>query len=193
MLAILGLRMTPEEREILTIFIESVDDLYSSSFLKYAEVNGLSTIFSLQNGLFSIERKGPDLESVKAFILTVRFFCQDNERTSLKNMDRMIVGMNVPKHLKDDFSNTREKLNTYLDELPEINYDNGATTVSRRCIFETFLYGKFAHANPEKRKMLLNWQKESNFQGRKAQFDNILLQFVVSLKKLSSICKKIVN
>lgn len=186
--------MTNEERDILNIFIDSVDELLQSNFLNQVVENGIVTNYTWnQDGFLSIQRGGPELEAVKAFILTIRFFCQNNERTSLSNMDNMISQMNIPQDLKDDFANSRQAFNTYLDSLPSIQFEESGNPINRRQIFETFLYGKFAHANRTKRNLLLTWQQRPDFEDRRAIFDRILLQFVLFLKDLSTVCKEILN
>jgi hypothetical protein len=186
--------MTDEEGDILNIFIESVDELLNSTFLNQVVNLGIITNFTWnQNGFLQSDRVGPELEAVKAFILTIRFFCQDNEKTSLRNMDSMIAAMQVPQNLKDDFTNIRAQLNAYLDSLPEIAFEEGGAPLNRRNIFDTFLYGKFAHANRAKRNLLRTWQQRADFEDRRAIFDRILLEFVLLLNRLSSVCKNILN
>ncbi len=186
--------MTNEERDILNIFIDSVDELLQSNFLNQVVENGIVTNYTWnQDGFLSIQRGGPELEAVKAFILTIRFFCQNNERTSVGNMDNMIAEMDVHQNIKDAFTNTRQELNNYLNSLPIIQFEEGSEPINRRQIFETFLYGKFAHADRTKRNLLLIWQQRADFEDRRAIFDRILLQFVLFLKNLSEVCRNILN
>ena len=47
-----------------------------------------------------MEKGAPQREVVKAFVLPLRFFCQDNEETSLHNMSDRVLNMNVDQQLK---------------------------------------------------------------------------------------------
>ena len=107
--------MNDDERDILELFIESADELIDSAFLAKVIEGGITVGFNWsEDGLIQIDRHGPDNEAVKAFILTARFFCQNNERTSLDNMDTMIQNMTIHHDLKANFSELRQKLNHYL-------------------------------------------------------------------------------
>jgi len=139
--------------EILELFIESVDELLQSDFLLEVKAAGIATQFnwSKTTGFLS-ERTGPRREAVKAFLLTLRFFRQRNEETSLCNMEERIDSLAIDAALKERFRTSRHEFNTYLDRAPSVGFPVGIGADSRRDVFETFLYGLFAHANPAKRR-----------------------------------------
>jgi hypothetical protein len=103
------------------------------------------------------ERRGPSQEAIDAFVLTFRFFIQDNERSSFRNIAAVYDTSNIENELKDRFESAREAVNKLLDSpnVLNINY-NGVILVNRE-IMEVFIYGGLAHANNEKYKRYKEW------------------------------------
>jgi hypothetical protein len=181
-----------EEIESLQIFVESAIELEASSFLAQAK-DGISTSMrQLGNRAVLLERCGPEHEVVKALLLTVRFFCQDNE-TSIKKTADLVKGLAVSVALKDEFAAVREHPNKILDAASPIKFQTSVGAETNREIFETFLYGCFAHANREKRRRVKSWEEWPYFNELRAQFDVILVEFVSAVVKLKSVCVKILT
>lgn len=175
--------------EVLEIFIESVNELLDSDFLAQAAVGGISTqmTWSQASG-FLQERTGPKRDSVKAFLLTLRFFRQNNEPTSLCKMEDRIDGLEVDSSLKEQFRTSRKNFNSYLDKPPSVSFPHGIGANSRRQIFDAFLYGVFAHANPKLRRRVKAWECEPYFDDVRAQFDLILLEFLKVVAAMKNTC-----
>lgn len=141
------------DSELLEVFIESVEELLQSDFLSQIRTSGTATNFSWSNTTgFLGERTGPRKDAVKAFLLTLRFFMQNNEPTSLRRMEERINGLEIDPELKSRFRESRHKFNSYLDSAPSVRFPQGSGADSRRGILESLLYGLFAHANTEKRR-----------------------------------------
>ncbi len=178
------------DREVLEIFIESVDEMLQSDFLSEAKATGIATQFnwSKETGFLG-ERTGPQRDAVKAFLLTLRFFRQNNEATSLCNMEQRIASLEIDAELKEQFRKSRYEFNSYLDRVPSVGFPKGIGADSRRDVFETFLYGLFAHANPEKRRRVLQWEHKPFFDDIRAQFDLILLEWLKALSAMAQVCR----
>ena len=124
--------------------------------------------------------EGPDYESIAACVLTIRFFIQDNEAVSFRNMKAVYDELATSQENKNDFNQIRDKLNNYLDsdspfvkpatnanpewilasdmnetftELFNVSLDSG-NKLTKREILEWFLYGEYAHANKDKKEKL---------------------------------------
>ncbi len=142
--------------DALKLFNEKSEKLKRCSFtcLAFEHESGVS--FSAKIGeAIKIERKGPDEEAIDAFILTFRFFIQDNEKTSFRNLDKIYNELSIPQLQKDLFSNARKELNTYLDSPSLFNINN--ETLSNRHILEVFIYGGLSHASEIKKKIFDFW------------------------------------
>jgi hypothetical protein len=122
--------------EVLEIFAESVDELLASQFLAQAKGGGVSTAlsWSLSGGLVA-QRAGPEREAVKAFLLTLRFFCQNTEPTSLCKMEDRISELSINAEVKEDFRKSRANFNSYLDGPPSVGFPAGSGADTRRDIF----------------------------------------------------------
>lgn len=184
--------MTIEEQiETLDVFIESVDELAKSSFFKQATDNGISTAISLSDGrILALNRVGPHHEAVKALLLTIRFFCQDNE-TSIGNVAAMVQSLPIAEELKSQFAESRDNFNAFLDRPTTITFPNGTGADTNRAIFVTFLYGTFAHAHRERRRRVKTWEQQPYFDDLRATFDRILFEFVNAVCVMSKTCIQI--
>lgn len=178
------------DQEVLQIFIESVDELIDSEFLSQVKTQSISTQLNWsQNGGLLSERTGPKRDAVKAFLLTLRFFRQNNEPTSLCNMEERIEGLNLNAELKERFRTSRHNFNSYLDKRPSINFSPEIGADTNRKILDTFLYGIFAHANPKHRRQAKQWEGAPYYEDIRAQFDLILIEFLKALAAMANVCR----
>jgi hypothetical protein len=182
------------DHEVLEIFSDTVDELLASRFLSQAKNDGVSTTLNWsQSGSLVAHRSGPEHEAVKAFLLTLRFFCQNNEPTSLCNMEERISGLSIDAQVKQNFRKSRENFNSSLDGPPSVLFPAGSGADTRRDIFWSFLYGVFAHANPKYRSQVKVWEGQQFYLDIQAQFDLILLDYLRVLITLANICRKVLE
>ena len=186
--------MPLSNREVLEVFVESVDDLLESKYLQQAKAGGVGSSVSITRGIgFVMGRSGPDRDSVKAVLLTIRFFCQNNERISLENMDTLIQSLLVAQDLKDRFTKSRAEFNLHLRSAPVVGYPAGIGADTNGDIFDTFLYGTFAHANPDKRRTVKAWEQQPYYNDLRSQFDLTLLSFISCVVVMGKIVKEILD
>jgi len=180
-----------EDRARLKQFISMATEVYESRYAQEVQQPiSVRVDFNVKEGFATSERTGPDEESVKAAILSLRFFCQDNEQISLHNMTRFVAQLPVSQTLKDEFSMIRDEFNSYLDRKhgpPQFRL--GDHTFTNKEIFEAFMYGKYAHLTQHE--TVDGWEKLIMFNGMRAGFDHILRQFVQTLVWLMGVSEKI--
>ncbi|MBI4307151.1 MAG: hypothetical protein HY678_12610 [Chloroflexi bacterium] len=141
----------------LGLFNEKANKLEELSFTK--KISGSGVTISGQLGQATVvERHGPDEESIDAFVLTMRFFVQDNETTSLRNMADIYSKIPIDKVLVGKFNAARAKTNAALDNRTPISLNDEVLTY--RVVFDVFLYGGLAHANPEKKRTYDAWARD---------------------------------
>jgi hypothetical protein len=129
-----------------------------------------------RGGPLRIETLLPNQHEVDEFILTFRFFIQDNEKCSLRNMRNLYEKLPVSQQLKDDFINLTTQLNAFLDSEPkQLKFNISKDALTNRRTMEVFVYGDIAHANPEKEKMFSQWKQDQVvFPLLEFQFNSIL-------------------
>jgi hypothetical protein len=174
--------------EVLEIFIETVDELQASEFAKQVK-KGVRVGLVAGNGVIISKCAGPEREAVKAFLLTLRFFRQNNDVTSLSNMADRVNSLNVCQDLKDEFSKSRANFNSFLDAPLNVPVQ-GVGADTKRDVFEAFLYGIYAHANPEKRRKVKGWEKMPFYGDLEAQFYVIAAHFMAAGTAMAETCKK---
>lgn len=144
--------------DALRLFNEKADKLSQLGFTRRMLGNNIQVEISGERGKpIEIIRNGPNQEEIDAFVLTFRFFYQDNERSSLRNLAEIYNGLSVSDELKHEFVEARKAINEFLDNPPPITIKFLGEKLTRRKILEVFIYGGLAHANPEKKIIYDKW------------------------------------
>ncbi len=173
------------DRELLQRFCAKVQELEDMRFLRQARSTGIK--FRMEwdrGGPMTQTRHGPDEESVKAFLLTLRFFLQDNEPTSIRKIAKLVQISGVRQDLKDRFEDERNALNRHLDSSGNVNVVASGHTYTRRDVLYTFLYGLYAHHNEQYALRLKLWRSSGVEMPLRTIFDNVVLNVLVSLHNL---------
>jgi len=178
--------------EALKLFNEKAQELLSSNFVKkmFEEPSGvnLSWNWETEEEKTNFERKGPNKEDIKAFLLDYRFFIQDNERSSFRNLKELYSSNLLNIKFESRFDSARDAFNDYLDSpsnFLSITYNN--EVLIRRKIIDTFIYGGFAHANESKEQLFKEWQNIPFF------FPLVESEFVYFLAKILDVITFIRN
>lgn len=142
--------------EALKLFNEKAKKLERLSFTKkiLTQPSGVKIDFKKETGV-KVKRRGPEENSIDAFVLTLRFFVQDNEICSFRNMAKIYEGLPISTDKKKSFNKIRNFVNTFLNK--DSPFVFGKRKLKNRQIFETFMYGGLAHANKEKKKEHEKW------------------------------------
>lgn len=146
----------------LEFFNEKVYELLELSFVKetlYPNVGFTLKGKRREDGKFDIETegRGPSDEAIKAFVLTFRFFIQNNEEISLQNIASLYQKSNIDPVQIDYLNNVIDAINRMLDSANFINISINGETPTNRKIMEVFVYGALAHANPKKYRIYKEW------------------------------------
>lgn len=150
--------------EILNLFNEKTDDLKRSRYLKSVIENntGFSLVFE-NKGSTTVTVRSPDDDAIKAFVLTFRFFIQDNERCSIRNIAKIYDGLDIPEEMKSDFKSNRDGINTFLENHSMLKLNNENVSLGK--ILDVFFYGGLAHANEGKKKLYDSWMRDIIIKG----------------------------
>ena len=126
-------------------FNQKVDRLKERGFAE--ESRGAGAIVEWRKGLgwdgFHI---GPSEKTVEATVLTLRFFIQNNESTSLSNMAKLYSNPNIEPRLSTQFSEIRDQVSTCLDTPSNLSISEEGPMTHLE-ILNLFIYGNLAHAN----------------------------------------------
>jgi hypothetical protein len=144
-------------RETLEAFVAKAHKLVNSRFRALVE-EGLEITLSFKRGQggMRIEYKGPDTESIEAFILTFRFFIQQKERISIRSLMQICDDPDISDVWKDKFQQIRTALNAFLDETPPAP----EKIPTNRGIMDVFIYGHLAHEEQEKKRQYDEWRAQ---------------------------------
>jgi hypothetical protein len=140
----------------LELFNEKAQKLMNSSFVQALQSPDAVVKISgkrLEDGQFSVmsERGGPKGESIDAFILNFRFFIQNNEASSLKNVAAVYHAGDFENDLAGRFDSARNAINELLDKPNLMNLGFDDIVPNNRRVMEVFIYGSLAHGNDKEK------------------------------------------
>jgi hypothetical protein len=170
------------------LFNEKFEELQSSGFVKNWVGKKINYNFDFEKD--EVNQEIPNKDEIKSFILTLRFFIQDNESCSLRNLSNQYGDAELPGEIVSEFENIKAFLNKYLDSKTGFG-PKDETQYSFRYIFESYIYGHHAHSNDQKRNEIKKWQ-ESKFIGSHTNyfFIEILFKVYFLLKKVKIVNEK---
>lgn len=182
-----------EGLEALELFNTKAEILKKSSFVKFLREQRTGIIISWEKDKpVAIEPRWPDVEALRAFALTFRFFIQKKETSSIRNVARIYDDLPISQEKKDLFKNARKNLNQFLDSDSPAKIDHQAVT--RREILRVFMYGELAHADRSKKEMLDLWLSYPLFDAVVfTEFIYILWVFVTFIQWVSSLNKEVLE
>ena len=148
-----------DDLESLKLFNEKTEKLTNYSFTKKIISDGFGLkISAKEDEPVNIETRFPPNESIEAFTLTLRFFIQNNEISSFRNLAKVYSNLPSYRDEKRAFFNTRDELNDFLDSPDKVLHIKvNGKEFSNREIYEIFIYGGLAHANKVKKKIYDEW------------------------------------
>jgi len=179
--------------ETMVLFIEKANKLTTSRFVQYINDNtkGIQVSWK-RGGKPSVDWDAPDGEAVDALVLTLRFFIQANERTSLRSMQNILSDPAISQYWRGRYEKVRDQLNEFLDSSPrQMQVGNGGPAFTRRETMEIFVYGGLAHANQQKRRIFEELKKDPfRFPMFEYNFVDTLNEIVNAVGYLAGICDR---
>lgn len=148
---------------ILENFNHKANKIKNFSFKeKYINPGNSVAISGQKNGddfTIDIEEIKVEDEAVEAIVLTLRFFIQNNEKTSLMNMSKLYKESSYLHNLSDEFEKLRSRINNILSlsvqpQPPTHSFEN---PLKIQDIQDVFMYGSLAHSNKKKSLIYSSW------------------------------------
>jgi len=160
------MKKSQDQVSALRLFTEKANRLFQLSFVKSISDPKTGLKLSgerLKDGTFAVksERHGPSREAIDAFVLTFRFFIQDNEISSFKNIASIYESLPVDPEFNKRFLSARDSVNQLLDSPNLLNIVFDEVKPTNREVLDVFIYGGLAHANPKKSHVYKEWMSFS--------------------------------
>ncbi|MFZ3046861.1 MAG: hypothetical protein WA151_13185 [Desulfatirhabdiaceae bacterium] len=138
--------MTP--KEIIDLFDSKFRRLESSNLIRFITDRGCKFSFDFTTNNLGSDAVLPDLEFIESYVLNLRFFIQDNEPTSLRNMGKLYDTHYYGQEINERFAQLREVFNSELDRKWLFRFNEKEVTY--RDIFMGFIYAELAHSKVER-------------------------------------------
>jgi hypothetical protein len=169
--------------EALRWFNGKADELESSRFLKtiLSEPLSFRVHVDITQNVAKSWRTGPDEESIKAFVITIRQFYMKKDPFSFHEMARHYEKLReaglIPETLARDFKQARDALERFFDSETSITF-YGEPLIRRR-IFEVFVFGVLSHTDKRKRPVYDQWKAATPaFPAIEREFIAIMVEFL---------------
>ena len=138
-------------QDTISTFSEKVARLEASRLLQFMTSEGWKLSWNFETDQPADEARMPDLESVEAYVLNLRFFIQDNEPSSLRNMAALYrEACQVQQH-QQQFMEIHKAINRELDRDVWFRFNDEAVTYHK--LFQGMIYSRIAHANRKGHKL----------------------------------------
>lgn len=176
--------MDQEDFDRLRLFNEKAERLLNTRFVEYVRKNKrISFRLQFRKGKgIKTSIKLPDQDAIDAFVLTFRYFIQNNEQCSFGNLAKTYSKSYIPKAMGAKYFQERTWLNEYLDDPSSLK------PLTRRSVIDIFVYGGLAHANPQKKAKFDKLRKNSVSKGiAKLEFASILLDILEVIKSVAKL------
>jgi hypothetical protein len=132
-----------------------------------------------------------DEEAIMAFVLMLRQFIQDKDRTSIKKMANLYEDMLINGDYKIEFRSLRTRFNDYLDS-PAIITTADDPTMEQ--ILRTMIYGKYAHMEDTKREVLKRWREyEGDWDMIVGEFEAILFRCADTISSMKELNEQVLK
>ena len=174
------------------LFIDKANRLLNCSFVNsYKNKSGVDLSWK-QGSEPEVCHRGPSQEQTDAFVLTFRFFIQNNDSISFSNMDKAFNANFIPSELRLKFVEAKGHLNNYLDS--KTNFEVNGHGVTRRELLDVFIYGELSHTNHAKKVKYDNWMSNRIFATfMKNEFTSILFQVLNVISYTGGICEEVIS
>jgi hypothetical protein len=177
--------------DTLHLFNKKADKLNRLGFTSFVRNNNLTFSASSRDGQVTFAAVEPSEDETDAFLLTLRFFIQDNESISIRNMAKLYSSPPLSTVLVTAMRKGRNDFNTFLNASSGFVWKSENLTNHR--VFEVFLYGGLAHANPSKKREWDAWCAEEHLGILKLVFLNTVvehLNFILWLQNKNTMALK---
>lgn len=185
------------EREILSSFNSKADKLINSSLVKETNENKVKINFTWKHNKkineldFSHQKSNFSTDAIDSFVLNLRFFIQDNESTSIRNMSKLYEEMSIPQEFKSKFMKMQINLNNFLDE-SVLTFVG--VKLTRRQVYDVIIFGDIAHQNLKKSKLIGTWKKDQvNWDMIFYEFQKTLYEFIEHIKNMKFLNEKVLD
>lgn len=178
---------TPEMLQKLKLFNEKIETVKRGRFVPqvFRPDHGITMHFDSEKPLL-IEKRGADEEAILALATTLRFFVQERDGISLRQVADIYGNLPVEDLAKQSARSAVDSVEQYLDTALPVVFNNEAIT--NRRLFEVFMYGGIAHANEDKRAEYETWARGPAGAMMQMYFEEIvarLLQVIVSFQMMN--------
>jgi len=146
---------------VLNRYILKCQKLEDSRFAKSLAKEFRIGLKVTSGGSLEITSIRPDQDNIDAFTLNFRFFIQDNEPTSIRNLKDIFDSKFVTSEEKKNFTDMRKKIEKYLTSKSNLKIFEKNITCGE--LMNIFIFGDLSHGNyKDKTDKFESWMKRED-------------------------------
>lgn len=181
--------MSQKDINRLKLFNEKAERLLSTRFVEFIRREkrfSFKLHYERKKGI-EASTKLPDQDAIDAFVLTFRYFIQNNEKCSFGNLAKTYSESSIPTEMRKEYFETRNRLNEYLDSPSSLR------PLTRKRVLDIFVYGGLAHANPKKKKIFDKLRENAINRGiAELEFASILFETLRIIRHMAELNAKVI-
>jgi|GEM_PF-1705151 len=182
--------------ELLRLFIERVDILTNSSYIRAVQATPLRLTIkgAPPSNTISIINTPVNLEHLYAFLFSLRLFIQDGDSISINRIAGLVRALDVSRPPKESLLSHKRNLATLLSSPSNIQINDKPITNNE--ILNTLLYGYHAHLKTYQPLFLRYKEWTSNPFAATIigfAFNNVLIEYYRALRMMADECKIILG
>ena len=185
--------MRDDSRQAMKLFANLVKRAHQSSFTRHVQgSDGIYVEYSYGDDpkdIMNASHNGPQLEAIEHAAIIFRQFVQKDDITSLRKMARILDDPDVSERWKDEFAKHRAELNHLFDS--PTAFPIGGKYLKRRYIYDTLINGGSAHSDPDKVKVIEQWQSAPDtYTVIEGKFIMTMAETFKALKYIADLCEE---
>lgn len=151
---------TAEKLHKLRLFNEKAEVLRRRNFTHqvFRPNHGFTLNADFEKQQASVERRGADEESLHAFVTTLRLFVQPRDGIMIDQIADIYESLPVEDMAKQSARAAANSLEDFFNSPVGLNMFG--EDITRRRLFEVFMYGNLVHANDDKRQAYERWTRD---------------------------------
>lgn len=182
--------MNDKSRKSLTFFVEKYERLNRRTFTRYFRKHKELSVTLPFAGKPKVKVKNPTEESIDAFLLTFRLFCQDRDGIAIRILkEEVLEDPEISFKWKEQFKVINNEWDDILNEHVPFVFDGKAPTHLE--VLNVILYGHYAHIDDKHLPQLEEWNKDPlDFPHYEMDFITTLINLFIKIEEIAKITRE---
>jgi len=138
----------------ISLFNDKMNEINESSFSRWASEwrsRGNNTSEESRDTKF----RGPDVDALKSFVLTLRFFIAPKDKCDIEFITKVYSKLPFDQIERQRFLVLKQRYDDFMGS--DSGFGENGVSITNWELIELLIYGNLAHANPDKKIIVDKW------------------------------------